>query len=370
MKKIIIICALSVVCIWSAADVDKFAKIFGQDIIGEDISGYIDGEGKLWVTARKWHTKKVISGTYVPGGKKSPKYRDIRTVPYLYFWLYNRDGTKIRESALGDSVELITLIPVKNGGVLIIPRIQTDIGMRMAHPTSGYLSLILLDKNGVVKQRQKLPQPRFENFLVHKAIYDYEGNIYLTLVSGAESNVVKVHIDDGKIHLEENVKWLPTTEMHILDVLKKKMLPYYDIESQKWRIDRPDLSTSHSRKFEDFDLYPLASYPWMKDEYEPELQSVRLNNGNIIVTVFLKEDEKPVAYQMLFDPHGKHVVSEEMEILNPEDVRDIPDGNKMFIKRLPVWESWVAGKKFTAVDVYIWGYGENGMLYWRKYRID
>jgi|GEM_PF-6537272 len=397
MNRITLLVVFFILWAWSAPNVDRFAQIFGKeiDINEESVSGYIDDDGKLWVLGIRFKSELTKKRSYT-GDIWVPE-----DVPYLYFWLYDKNGNKINEDALGDSVARANLIPLENGGALIIPRTNTDIGIRMTDPPGGYLTLVLMDKDGVVKQQQKLLQPLLKNAYVRDIAIDDKDKIYVTFINRA--NIAGVYIENDRINLKEDVPLLqpPTTgrETHILEILKKNIpfvwtqvdtatrykengevdyrnvilfkdkiqIPHCDIESQKWEVKRYHIPHLSIRKFKDFDLYRLRSNPTIKDY--PEVQSARLKNGNIVVTIFMKGNDKPVAYQMLFDSFGQHIAPEKMDVLKPEDVKKIPDGSKMYIKREPA--SRDKSGKFKGANVYIWGYDrEDGMLYWKKYHVD
>ncbi|MGB9722231.1 MAG: hypothetical protein ACPL28_12225 [bacterium] len=399
MRKVIILTTILVIWAYSAPNVDEFAQI----IVKEGGSSYIDSEGKLWVLQIKWHTRETgfpahTSIVILPNGKIDSIYHPPRLFsenlyPYLYFRLYDKEGNKINEGVVQDSVEIWAALVVlnKSGGALIIAEVRTDIGIREADPPAGYRCLILLDKGGNILQKQRIEQPEFLSAELHRYVTDdrdvlasfYRMGIYMKdLIDGRDlpkvaspsfgvRNTVIIEFLKGNIPFScqqvdtfrivgkkgdidarmEDYRFFPDS----LQVLN------YDFDTQQWQIKRYHLPSASFRKFKNFDLYPFANYPI----YE----SVRLKNDYIVVTVFMKENNKSVVYQMLFDSVGRYIVPEKVQIINPKDIKKIPDGSKIYIKSFPVEGSWYKGK-YRTFDVYIWGYDlEEGMLYWKKYHI-
>ncbi len=414
MRKIILLVALFLIWASSAPNVDRFAQIIAKD----GGSPYVDSEGKLWILATKWHTEKagIPSHTSIvlrPDGTidsiyHPPRLWERRVYPYLYFRLYDKNGNRITEGTLQDSVEGGEFAILKNGQVLIITWVRTDFGIRQANPTSGYTCLILLDRYGNIKQKHKFLQPEYLNMSADYIQVDYDGNLYLHLSRLSEFTTLYVIVDDGGFRVG-NKPQIPSPSVGIRKTVVTEFLkgniPFscqqvdtfrmvgkrgdmdarmedyrffpdsiqvlnYDFDAQQWRIKRYHLLTASFRKFENFDLYPLENYPTKLIQDEPIYESVRLKNDYIVVTVFMKENDKPIAYQMLFDSLGRYIVPEKMQIMKPKDIKEIPDGSKIYIKSFPVEGSWYKGK-YRATNVYIWGYDlEDGMLYWKKYRIE
>jgi hypothetical protein len=138
----------------------------------------------------------------------------------------------------------------------------------------------------------------------------------------------------------------------------------YDAKSEEWEVDRYYIPNVSFRKYQKFELFELPSNPINPGE----VQSVRLQNGNIGVTIFMREDNKPVAYQILFDSLGNYIAPDKMVVLKPENIHEIPDGSKMYIKREPAGRD--KSGKIKNAYVYIWGYNDEGVLYWKKYHVD
>lgn len=412
MRKIILLLALFFLWALSSPNVDKFAQIISKT----GGSGYIDSEGKLWILGTKWKTEKVEQreGPFyvIKNGKidtipaRPGRSWEHRLYPYLYFRLYNKDGEKINEGIVQDSVETGERLMVlsKVGYALITAFVRTDIGIRQADPPAGYICLILLDKSGNIVQKQQLEQSDLTSILLHRYVIDYDWNIV-----GAFSNLTIPDLVKQHFVIESSQLKVPPPSFGVRNTVISKFLKgnvqfscqkvdtfrivgekgdmnarmedykffqdsiqvlNYNFDTQQWQIKRYHLPSASFRKFENFDLYPLENYPNKLIQDEPIYESVRLNNDYIVVTVFMKENNEPVAYQMLFDSLGNYLKPDKIEILKPRDIKKIPDGSKMYIKSFAVSDSWSKGK-YRKVDVYIWGYDlEEGMLYWKKYRVN
>jgi hypothetical protein len=400
MRRVIFLALILFIWAWSTPNFDRFAQIFGReiDINEENVSGYVDKEEKLWVLGIKWYTKRVAIGggspAILPNGKIIPppptKYREMRTIPYLYFWLYDKNGDKIKEGAIGDSIGGVIFLPINNGGALIIARVCTD----YPYGHHGYNSLILIDKSGVIKRREKLLQ--LSSSFIRQAILGSQSDkIFLTTIN--KKDIFTLELLNERINVLKGPKvpqlspdrrtflilqvlapdyyfgWTPvdtatqfgydpifktiTWEDYIL-VKEKIQIATYDVKSNKWTIERYRIPNASIRRFEDFELYPSES-----------VQSVRLNNGNIVVTIFINENDRTVAYQMLFDSLGNYIKPMKTETSQAKDISQIPDESKIYINRTPA-EHTKSGS-YKGANIYIWGYDlEEGMLYWKKYRIE
>ncbi|MGQ9818076.1 MAG: hypothetical protein ACUVQ3_09050 [bacterium] len=420
MRQSILFLIFCFILAWSTPNFDRFAQIICKD----GGSGYIDTEGKLWILAIKWKTEKITQreGPYyvikpngkidtIPGKEKS---WDRQIYPYLYLSLYSKNGEKIKEQTLQDSVAGeggVYFIPLKGGGGIVAARVSYDL-LGIPDPTRGHVILILMDKEGNVKQIHRFLEQEHLYSLPHNPLVDYDGNIYLWLSGVINIKTVYIVIEDNKFHIEDpprrpsppfgvrnmviteflkgNIpfscqqvdtfkivgKWgdkYPRKDVQMEDYRffqDSIQVVHYDFNTQLWQLRRYHIPSASFRKFVNFNLYPLRTVPDELIQDEPIYESARLKNDYIVVTVFMKEKNEPVAYQMLFDSIGNYIKASEIKTLKPKDISKIPDGSKMFIKSVVVPKSWSKGK-YRATDVYIWGYGkDDGILYWKKYRID
>lgn len=413
MRQSVLFLIFCVVWVWSKPNFDRFAQIFGREInINEEgVSGYVDSEGKLWVLATKWHTKKIAVGgggspAILPDGRivqpPPTKYGEMRTYPYLYFWLYDKEGNKINEGALGDSIQGASLVYFENGDALIIARVETDIGRRMADPPRGYYVGYLVDNKGTVKDRKRIingnpyiseiiPIGKGDKILLTMINKDstfvldvkgdrinvFEGPELPRLTPDRRAYRINIGIDTTlffgwtQVNSATQFRYNPilkTTTWEDIILFKDKIqVAKFDLKTNEWDVKRYELGVACSREYNNFALFPLSSIPAIKNI--PEVQCVRLMSGSIVVTVFLQENNKPTAYQLFFDSLGDYIKPAKKEFLSPMDISLIPDGSKIYIRRHPA-ERTKSGK-YKGAYVYIWGYGlDDGMLYWRKYHID
>lgn len=382
-------------------DFAKIARAFGKGIsINEQqVHGHIDRQGKLWVVARKWHTEKVVVGggggaVILPDGRvvqsPPPQYDEMPTFPYLYLWLYDSSGNKIKEGTLGDSIQYVKMLSIDNGMLLFYIYYEPD--------PSGfpiYCGVILFDENGTVIANEKIADEKHWPWQVNQR----RETVYLTLSNTGRTYVVNVR--DNEISVEDGpeFRYFLTPDRRTFEILEiidplvlfgwtrvdtatqfvhdaqgqvswndyilltdKIQIAECNLESQTWDANRYTLSDVSFRKYEGFDLYRLRSTPSV-EEY-PEVQSVRSEDGSIVVTVLLNENSQAVAYQMLFDSLGTLVPFEKVESLTPRGIDDIPNECEIFIKREAGRGRWKNSK------VWIWGYDkEEAQLYWTKYTI-
>jgi GH15 family glucan-1,4-alpha-glucosidase len=139
------------------------------------------------------------------------------------------------------------------------------------------------------------------------------------------------------------------------------------IKLKEWQSYRYSISNASYRKYIDFDMYPLYCNP--TTGYEPEVKSMKLGNGNVVITIFMTEDDKPTAYQMLFDSLGQYVPFDKTKTLKPKNIEEISGKSDIHIKRTPA--SRVEAGKYKGSEVHIWGYDAiEGILHWKKYLIE
>lgn len=399
MKKLVFLSFFVAMWAWSLPNFTKIAQIYGRevDFEGKIVSGSIDNESKLWVLGIK-HKLEMTKKKGITGYIMTPE-----KVPYLYYWLYDKQGNKINEGALGDSVSAATLIPLNNDGALVVWRCLTDL-RNLRDPVGGYVRANYINRYGTVEDNQVISN---ENFFYRIKSPSPTDIVYIQLWILAKSEHKAFVIQNDKIQEIKNTPipsrftlnkrpfnflqiinhdiffgWtrVDTASKFGYDDIGKRItwadyilledeiqLATYKTTNKHWNYTKYYLPTHSFRKYKEFPLFNLLSTPSVKNY--PEVQSVKLKNGKIVVTIFTSENDKPVAYQMLFDSLGQYIAPEKMEVLKPKDINKIPDGSKMFIKREPT--SRDKSGKFKGVNVYIWGYDrEDGMLYWKKYSVD
>lgn len=385
--------------VWSVPNFAVIAQVYGQkeNFEGKITSGNIDIESKLWILGVKYKLEMT---------KKKGSTGEIMVperVPYLYYWLYDKHGDLINEGALGDSVNYATLIPMNDSGAVVVWRCLTSI-RSLRDPTEGYVRANYITKDGVVKDnriishsnyfyRIKSPPPtdiiysqlwlldKFENkalVIQNEKIQEVKDTPFPSLLTPTKRpfNILQIinndvffgwaRVDTASKFEYDNYLKRETWVDYIL-LQDKIELATYNIIGDHWIHNRYHLPTYSMRKYEEVPLFQLLNAPAVKNQ--PEVQSVKLKNGKIVVTIFTSENDKPVAYQMLFDTLGQYIAPEKMEVLKPKDISIIPDNSKLFIKGEPSSRDKSGKRKDT--DVYIWGYDkEDGMLYWKKYHID
>ncbi len=405
MRRVILSAIIFVIWIWATPNFSKFAQIIGKN---GGIS-YIDSEGKLWILDIKWKTEKIEQreGPFyiIRNGKidtipaRTGMSWDHQLYPYLYFWLYDKDGKKINEGNLGDSIGAVIFNSLVDGGALLI------VGACHDYPWGHncYSYFILLDKNGAIKQKKMKPTSELLSHIpIDEYVVNAEGKVFLTFIN-KPGIFMEVYVEDEEIKIVENPEVVPYPtlryETHMCEMLShnipfawtkvdtvfwaeehgrkeiksrvvskdKIQILHFDALSQKWTVERYQLSTASARKFVGFELFTLQSLPTIKDQ--PEVQSVRLNNANIVLTVLMKENDKPVAYQMFFDSLGNYITPVETKVMKPWDIEQIPENSKIYIRREPA--GYTESGRDKGAKVYIWGYSkEDGMLYWKMYRFD
>ena len=365
---------------------EKVAQIIGKEIAPkyrEKMEGYFDDNDNLWIIGKRWHTKE----TGRPGRTYHEPY-----LPYLYFWLYDRDGNSISEGLLGDSVQFMTFLEVNTGGALIIWRCYTEIG-RLANPSSGYVRASYINEKGIVKHATIVTD---EN-VWYVVIAELQQGIVLGLSTLSkykenklvfiENDTIAVYSDPynigrcnflAQIDSTSILTWsvVDSTTGYNYDSLLDRKYPIsmrlpgqieirtYDMLQKIWGSERFIISDACFRKYSGFDIFPLSYRP--KTGYEPVVQSVKLGNGNFVVTIFTIENEEPVAYQMLFDALGHYMPHESVKTSTPKDIEDISENKELYIKQ--VCEKRAESGTHNVLDVYIWGYDtDNGELYWKKY---
>lgn len=380
-------------------DFARLAEVFGAEIdprYEESIVGYVDHQRKLWVVGRKWHTEKVVVGggggaVILPDGRvvqsPPPQYAEMPTFPYLYLWLYDGNGDKIKEGPLGDSIKFMKMLPIKEGILLLYTYAEQP------HERPIHYGAIVLDKNGAVVVDEKIADENQWPWQVTqrqekiRVISTRCGRTYL--VEASDRGITTAAGPEFKCYLTPDKRTFEILE--VLDsvnlfgwtrvdtateftydsrgqaswddyvLLKDKIqTAMHNQSSESWDVRRYTVSEAYFRKYEGFDLFSLPSSPSV-EEY-PEVQSIKSEDESIIVTVFLNENSQPVAYQMLFDSLGTLVPFEKVERRTPRGIDDIPDECDIFIKR-------EAGR-WKNSKVWIWGYDkEEGQLYWKKYTI-
>lgn len=383
---------------------ERLAQVFGKELDSshtEITDGYFDTEGRLWILGRKWHTKKLIKGVYSPSSGVPPEYHYERIVPYLYFWLYDTDGSLVAERALGDSVGNADLFHTDDNGTVIIWRCRTDIGIRMSNPTSGYIRAIYINRKGIVTDTIVVTTANtfyhdiadfWQGVFVGLGLFCYHGGRDPSLFVSVDCDSLVI-IDDsyqipGCNFLQQldsthifTWGWVDTITRYEYDDFLDQSYPVYeripgniqtqvyDLIEKQWKRDRYSIAEALFRKYYIPNLFPISHY--VRLGYEPIVQSLMLKNKDIVVTIFTVEGEDSVAYQMLFDPYGQLIPVEERQISKPEDIAKIPENCALYIERSLAINPETHKYRGRGTDVYIWGYDiESGQLYLRKYFLE
>ncbi len=374
MKKYISLLILIIVYISATPNYAKLARIFN----GRGGSGYFDVSGNLWLISVKLHTRTIGQ-------------IEIPVSPYLYLELFDKNGNKIKEEALQDSVENDYLfVTLKDEKVLIVARVTTNLNS-FSDPTTGYIALFLLDNNGNILQSEKLLQVEYLNALLSRITGDYYGNAILQLnyIMKPVVSTIYITVEDGKMIFYENpqmifeppcnkelaarvyLKDYISFSCHLVDTadlvgkrgdLNARMenyrfakdsiqITYYDIDLKQWNITRYHVPSSSFRNYKNLDDYPVDFYPTL-DSMKPIYEIARLLNNNIIVTAFIKEKGMQIGYQMVFDFTGRYIKSNKTRIINPKNINDIPDGSNVFIKRKHL--QWDKKERRDKYEIYIW----------------
>jgi hypothetical protein len=370
---------------------EKVAQIIGKEITPkyiDKIEGYFDENDNLWIIGKRWYTKE----TGRPGRTYDEPY-----LTYLYFWLYDREGNSISEGTLGDSVQYMTFFKVKSGGALIVWRCETEMGYRLADPVPGYVRATYIDEHGIVKHATIISAAN--------VWYDVIANLQQGIVLGlgtmreykdnklifVENDTIAVYSDPHNVprcNFLEQIDstsilawtWVDSIIGYNYDSLFDQKYPIsmrlpgqieirtYDFLQKNWENERLAISDACFRKYREFDIFPLSYRP--KTGYKPVVQSVKLVNGNIVITIFTIENVEPVAYQILFDSLGHHIPYESVKASTPKDIEDISEKKELHIKQTQD-RRLESGKVIVLdINIWIWGYDrDDGELYWKKYFI-
>ena len=379
---------------------ERYAEIFGKEISvfskiyrESGIEGYFDCEGKLWVLGDKWATDTLRRGIKTDTGWVYFWEKEKARYPHLLFSIYDTNGVKINEGSLGDSIgSPFFFMPFPDGGALIIARGCTD------HPWSHhcYNKIMQVDAEGKIQCTYRTPRNSMFSSPVLQVVMNSENTVFAQLMNKMKRARISIKNDSINIEFYE----FPVGGKNILEMLRNNnpfhwspvetcirdekndlkeiifhkdriQISYYDSRTQDKVIQKYSVPNASFRKFTGFDACSLQrKVIWRKYVQDvPEAQSVKLNDGGVVLTYFMKEKEDIVAYQMRFDSLGQLIEPCSLEVLKPDKIDGIPENSRLYIKRVPVihriHKKWDGQK---SVDVFIWGYSrEDGMLYWSKY---